>query len=170
MSDAEKSSASSHDYSRLEEATASQVETREARVRALAAAALSAIPQAARSAAVAPTQTVSLLAYAGPLIIAGLKDLLDLVLVGSLPGVGTVLTLCLYLLIFMLFIFSEHATARPKAIFLMQAGGALFFGTAVEGLMVGLNFLPIGLGLIFGIYLREKRMSLGLGLGNITRS
>ena len=139
-------------------------------MRALAAAALSTIPQAARSAAAAPPRTVSLLAYAGPLIIAGFKDLLDLVLVGSLPGVGTVLTLCLYLLIFMLFIFSEHATARPKAIFLMQAGGALFFGTAVEGLMVGLNFLPIGLGLVFGIYLREKRMSLRLSLGSVTRS
>lgn len=93
-------------------------------------------------------------------MIAGFKDILDLILIGSLPGVGTILTLCLYLLIFMLFILSEHATARPKGVFLIQAGGALFFGTAVEGLMVGLNFLPIGIGLIFGIYLREKRMSL----------
>ncbi len=167
MSDRETSL---RDYSRLEEATASQAETREARVRALAAAALAAIPQAKASAATAPPHAVSLIAYAGPLMIAGFKDLLDLVLIGSLPGVGTVLTLCLYLLIFMLFILSEHATARPKAVFLMQAGGALFFGTAVEGLMVGLNFLPIGLGLVFGIYLREKRISLGLGLGNITRS
>ncbi len=148
----------------------SQTETREARVRALAAAALAAIPQTQASAKPKPQHSVSLLAYTGPLIIAGFKDLLDLVLVGSLPGVGTVLTLCLYLLIFMLFILSEHVTARPKIVFLMQAGGVLFFGTAVEGLMVGLNFLPIGLGLILGIYLREKRLSLGLGLGNTTRS
>lgn len=159
MSDAEKS-ASSRDYSRLEEAILSQAETHEARVRALAAAALSEIPQVNASATMAPQRSVSLLAYVGPLIIAGLKDLLDLVLVGSLPGLGTVMTFCLYLLIFMLFILSEHATARSKVVFLMQAGGALFFGTAVEGLMVGLNFLPIGLGLIFGIYLREKRLSL----------
>lgn len=135
-------------------------------MRALASAALSTIPQEQASAGSKSQHPVSLLAYAGPLIIAGFKDLLDLILVGSLPGVGTILTLCLYLLIFMLFVLSEHATARPKAVFLIQAGGALFFGTAVEGLMVGLNFLPIGLGLIFGIYLREKRMS----LGSVTRS
>ncbi len=166
MSEAEQS-ASSRDYSRLEEAAASQTETREARVRALAAAALASIPQIQPSAA-APQRSVQLISYAGPLIIAGFKDLLDLVLVGSLPGVGTVLTFCLYLLIFMLFVLSEHATARPKLAFLIQAGGMLFFGTAVEGLAVGLNFLPIGLGLILGIYLREKRWS--LSMSGVTQS
>lgn len=168
MPDAEKKSASSRDYSQIEKAAASGIETREARVRALAAAALSSIPQTKPATPAKSEHPVLLLSYAAPLIIAGFKDLLDLVLVGSLPGVGTVLTFCLYMLIFLLLIMSKHVTARSKPVFLAQAGMTLFFGTAVEGFMVGLNFLPIGLGLIFGMYIRELNM--GLRARNVTRS
>lgn len=100
---------------------------------------------------------VRLWAYGGPLMVAGFKDFLDLVLFGSAPGIGTVITFCCYLLIFFLFLIQRDLTVRMKPIFLFQAGGALMFATGLEGFAFGLNFLPVGLGIIFGIYFREKQ-------------
>ncbi len=105
-------------------------------------------------------KSVRLVAYMGPLMAAGLKDVLDLVFVGSFPGFGTLVTFCLYLLIFLLFVVTDHLTVRSKTIFLLQAGIALVFGSAVEGLIFGLNFLPVGTGLIVSIFIREKKYAL----------
>lgn len=106
---------------------------------------------------------VSLVAYIGPLVLAGFKDLLDLALLGSFPGIGTVVTVCVYLAIFFLFLITDNLTVRLKPVFLFQAGGALMFGTLAEGIAFGLNFLPIGLGLIVGIYIREKKYTFMAG-------
>ncbi|MBP7811394.1 MAG: hypothetical protein KA054_00960 [Candidatus Moranbacteria bacterium] len=100
---------------------------------------------------------VRLWAYSGPLMVAGLKDALDLVMIGSFPGIGTVVTFCFYSLIFFMFLIQDGLTVRMKPTFLFQAGGALIFATGTEGLIFGLNFLPVGLGIILGIYFREKQ-------------
>lgn len=107
---------------------------------------------------------VRLWAYVGPFMVAGFKDTLDLVLVGSFPGIGTAVTICCYLCIFFLFLIKSDLTVRMKPVFLFQAGGALMFATGVEGFAFGLNFLPVGLGIIFGIYFREKRYALSSGV------
>lgn len=140
-------------YARLEEMTRVQAVKREVFRQNIQNQAGERSQRAAR-------KEVRLTSYAAPLLVAGLKDLLDLVLVGSLPGIGTLVTLCFNLLIFLLFILAERATVRPKSVFLIQAGGAVFFSTLAEGLAFGLNFLPIGLAVIVGIYMREKRYSL----------
>jgi len=99
---------------------------------------------------------VRLWAYAGPLMVAGFKDFLDLALLGSLPGIGTVITICCNLLIFFLFLIGDDLTVRSKIAFLFRAGGALIAATGIEGFLFGLNLLPVGLGIILGIYFREK--------------
>jgi hypothetical protein len=110
------------------------------------------------------TKQVRLWAYSGPLMVAGFKDFLDLFLIGSSPLVGTVVTICCFLLIFFLFLIKDDLTVRMKPVFLFQAGGALMFATGVEGFAFLLNFLPIGLGIVFGIYFREKQYALSFGI------
>lgn len=109
------------------------------------------------------TKQVRLWAYGGPLMVAGFKDFLDLFLIGSSPFVGTVVTFCCFLLVFFLFLIKDDLTVRMKPVFLFQAGGALMFATGVEGFAFGLNFLPVGLGIVFGVYLREKEYALSFG-------
>ncbi len=110
------------------------------------------------------TRQVRLWAYSGPLMVAGFKDFLDLFLIGSSPLVGTVVTICFFLLIFFLLLIKDDLTVRMKPVFLFQAGGALIFATGVEGFAFLLNFLPIGLGIVFGIYFREKQYALSFGI------
>ncbi|MBP6889257.1 MAG: hypothetical protein KBC83_00115 [Candidatus Moranbacteria bacterium] len=106
---------------------------------------------------------VHLWAYTGPLMVAGFKDFLDLALIGSFPGIGTVITICCNLLIFFLFLIGSGLTVRSKIAFLFRAGGALIFATGVEGFLFGLNVLPVGLGIIMGIYFREKKHASSIG-------
>ena len=104
----------------------------------------------------AEEKSVRLIAYGGPLVVATFKDLLDIVLLGSFPGIGTVITFCFFFLIFLLLFVSDGVTTRPKTLFLFQAGGLLISGAATEGFVFGLNFFPISIGVVLGIYLREK--------------
>ena len=69
---------------------------------------------------------------------------------------------CCSFLIFLLFLIKDDLTVRPKSVFLFQAGGALVFSTGVEGFLSLLNVLPVGLGVIMGIYFREKRYALSM--------
>jgi hypothetical protein len=81
------------------------------------------------------TKQVRLWAYSGPLMVAGFKDFLDLFLIGSSPLVGTVVTICCFLLIFFLFLIKDDLTVRMKPVFLFQAGGALMFATVKSSLI-----------------------------------
>jgi hypothetical protein len=149
---------SNQDYTRIEQATEERVAMRNA-----AAQELVDQPRARAPQKKVEPRRVRLSAYMGPLLVAGLKDFLDLALLGSFPGVGTVITVCCNLLIFLFFLMGSNATVRPKSRFLFQAGGALMFATGVEGLLFGLNFLPVGMGIVVGIYLREKKYALLAG-------
>lgn len=151
------SSQSDRDYSLIDQATEERVAMRSAAVQGRSR------QQGQTKVSEKKSKKVRLWAYIGPLMVAGLKDFLDLFLIGSSPGVGTVVTFCFFILIFFLFLIRDDLTVRMKPVFLFQAGGALMFATGVEGFAFGLNFLPVGLGTVLGIYFREKGYALSLG-------
>lgn len=102
--------------------------------------------------AVAPRP--SALLYGGLAMIALLKDLLDLALVGSLPGIGTVVTACFGFLIWMLMTLfdrsggkSNNKTARSLV---------LLFASLVEAIGFGLNFLPIETLTVLALYMMAR--------------
>lgn len=148
---------SERDYSQIEQATEERLAMRNAameeRVRQ---------QQSSTSGETKKAKQIRLWAYVGPLMVAGFKDFLDVAVIGLIPGIGTVITFCCNFLIFFLFLIKSDVTVRPKAVFLFQAGGALIFATGVEGFLFGLNILPVGLGIIMGIYFREKRYALAM--------
>ena len=148
---------SEKDYSRIEQATQERLAMRntaiEERVRQ---------QQSSASRETKQTKQVRLWAYAGPLMVAGFKAFLDVAVIGMIPGLSAVLAFCCSFLIFLLFLIKDDLTVRPKSVFLFQAGGALVFSTGVEGFLSLLNVLPVGLGVIMGIYFREKRYALSM--------
>jgi hypothetical protein len=83
----------------------------------------------------------SLLLYLGLFFIAFLKDLLDFVGLGSLPGLGTVVTICFSFLIWMLMTLFDRSGGKSNK--KMARGLVLIFFSLVEALFFGLNFLPI---------------------------
>jgi hypothetical protein len=103
--------------------------------------------------AVSQEKPVSFLKYLPALMVALLKDLLDLVLIGSLPGVGTVVTFVFSLLIFLLLLLSgsskKYSTSKKSMI--------LLAGTLTEGMLFGLNFLPIETLTVLAIYIGDKK-------------
>ncbi len=98
----------------------------------------------------------SLLLYAPAFMVAGFKDMMDLVGIGSLPGIGTIVTLCCSILIFLLLFITRTNKSLIQSRFLIRAGLILIFATLVEGLALGLNFLPIEIMTIYAIYWLDK--------------
>ena len=90
--------------------------------------------------------------YLGVAMIALLKDLLDLVGIGSLPGIGTVVTICFSFLIWMLlFLFDKSSQGARSNIQLTRGLVLLGFGL-VEAVGFGLNFLPIETTMVIVLY------------------
>lgn len=79
--------------------------------------------------------------YLGLACIALLKDLLDFVGVGSLPGLGTVVTACFAFLIWMLMTLFDRSGGKQNN--KMARGLVLMFFSLVEAIGFGLNFLPL---------------------------
>jgi len=79
--------------------------------------------------------------YLGVGGIALLKDLLDFTGVGSLPGIGTVVTICFSFLIWILLTMFDRS-GKGSNIKVMRGLVILLLGL-VEALGFGLNFLPI---------------------------
>lgn len=96
---------------------------------------------------------VSFFSYMPALAVALLKDLLDLALIGSLPGIGTVITFCFSLAIFFLLLLAGSGKSYP----LSRKGKLLLVGTIVEGVLFGLNFLPIETITVYLIYRGDKK-------------
>jgi Zn-dependent membrane protease YugP len=92
--------------------------------------------------------------YIGAFLTALLKDLLDFTLIGSLPGIGTIITICFSLLILF---FLVLAGASRKSYNLTKKGLLLLLGTGAEGLLFGLNFLPIETLTVYAIYRMDKK-------------
>jgi hypothetical protein len=91
------------------------------------------------------------LPYAAALGAAILKDLLDLVFIGSLPGVGTVITILCSIFIFMMMLLVGSGNKKKAVSGMFKKGGLILGGTLVE-FLPGLDFLPIETLTVAGIY------------------
>lgn len=74
-------------------------------------------------------------------LIALLKDLLDLVFIGSFPGIAVVVTFFFSFLIWILLLLFDRSGGRQNRL-IIRGLVVIFFGL-VEALAFGLNFLPI---------------------------
>ena len=97
----------------------------------------------------------SAMLYLGVAMVALLKDLLDFVGVGSLPGVGTVVTICFTFLIWILLTIFDHSGGK-KDTKLARGFVVLIFGL-VEAVGFGLNFLPIETVMVIVVYYMARR-------------
>lgn len=85
-------------------------------------------------------------------MIALLKDLLDFAGVGSLPGIGTVVTLCFTFLIWILLaLFDRSSRHTRKNMALVRGLIVIAFGL-IEGIGFGLNFLPLETLMVIVLY------------------
>jgi cation transport ATPase len=81
--------------------------------------------------------------YSSVFLLALLKDSLDLAGIGSLPGVGTIVTICFSILIFLLFFLIKSNSKLLDSRFFIRMGVGMLLGSMVEGFAFGLNFLPL---------------------------
>jgi len=97
----------------------------------------------------------SFLLYLGVMMIALLKDILDLAGIGSLPGIGTIVTLCFTFFIWMLLTLFDHSGGKSSK---KAARGLVLVSIGlVEGIGFGLNFLPIETITVVLLYIMAKR-------------
>lgn len=101
----------------------------------------------------------TLFSYGLPLAVALQKDLLDLAMIGSLPGIGSIVTICFSLLIFLLIHLSRSEGRLMGSRFIVRMGLTMIFGSIVEGFAFGLNFLPIETMVVLIIYIMDRNMS-----------
>jgi hypothetical protein len=85
--------------------------------------------------------------FAIAMIVAVLKDLLDYVGIGSLPAIGTVVTLCASILIGFIILLAGGGGKKQMAKYLI-----LIAGTLIE-MLFGLNFIPGETGMVIAIYI-----------------
>ena len=110
------------------------------------------------------TKQINLLAdapYVAAIGAALLKDILDEVMIGSLPGLGTVLTICCSIFIGMMMLLVSGTGKRKNASSAMKKIATLVGGTIVE-IIPGINFIPIETATVIFIYfmvLSERKNS-----------
>jgi hypothetical protein len=80
--------------------------------------------------------------YAAALFAAILKDLLDWIGIGSLPAIGTIITICVSIFIFLMLLLAGSSSKIKIASKIVRRYLILGLGTLVEFLF-GLNFLPV---------------------------
>ena len=80
--------------------------------------------------------------YAVCLMVALLKDVLDWVGIGSLPAIGTILTICVSIFIFLMLLLAGSSSKIKMANSVVRRYLILGAGTLIEFLF-GINFLPI---------------------------
>jgi len=81
-----------------------------------------------------------------------LKDVLDLAVIGALPGIGTVLSIMAGITIFFMMLLSGNNGKRKAVGGMMKQGLALVMGTLFEAIGFGLNFFPMQTATVFVIY------------------
>jgi len=95
-----------------------------------------------------------------PLMIAILKDLLDLVGIGSLPAIGTVITFMASILIGLFMLMLGGGGGKRKVAKAIVRYLVLIGGTATEGFLFGLNFMPIEtltVIIVYWLILKERK-------------
>ncbi len=98
----------------------------------------------------------SALLYFGVGMIAILKDLLDFIGIGSLPAIGTVVTLCLTFLIWILLVIFDRSSKNKKMNMQVTRGlVVILFGLAE--MLFGLDLLPIETAMVILLYFMARR-------------
>lgn len=91
------------------------------------------------------------------------KDLLDLAFIGSLPAIGTVITFCISMAIGFVLLFDGVSNYKRKVVRnMMRRWLVLIGGTIAEGVLFGLNFMPIEtlvVGIIYWMALVDRKKS-----------
>jgi len=109
-----------------------------------------------------PMGAVSLMSHIRPIAdipyfaaigVAILKDLSDLVLIGSLPGLGSAITVCASIFIFMMMLLVGGGAKQKIANSLMKKGGIQIGATIIEVVMPGINFVPIMTATVIAVYI-----------------
>ena len=80
--------------------------------------------------------------YGAALSAALLKDILDFIGIGSLPAIGTVITICVSIFIFLMMLLAGASSKMKIATSIVRRYLILGVGTVIEFLF-GLNFLPV---------------------------
>ena len=99
----------------------------------------------------------SVVLYFGVSLIALFKDLLDFVGIGSLPAIGTVITICLTFLIWILLAVFDNSSKNTRYNIKLIRGLVVIAFGLVEAIGFGLNFLPIETVMVFVLYQLAKR-------------
>ncbi|MBI2439464.1 MAG: hypothetical protein HYV45_02600 [Candidatus Moranbacteria bacterium] len=94
----------------------------------------------------------SIVLYTGVGCIALLKDLLDLVGIGSFPGIGTVVTLCFTFLIWMLLTLFDSSSKQTRSNMQLMRGLVVIGFGLIEAIGFGLNFMPIETAMVVLLY------------------
>lgn len=81
-----------------------------------------------------------------------LKDLLDFIGIGSLPAIGTVVSICISIFIGFMMLLAGSSGKRKMVKGAMKRFMVLIGGTVAE-LLFGLNFLPIETIMVIAIYI-----------------
>src|SRR3989344_1624152 len=101
----------------------------------------------------------SLFAYAPALLLAALKDTLDLVAIGSIPVIGTIITICVSFLIFLSLLITRANKDLIDSRFVLRMGIAVIAGFIVEGFFFGINFLPIEVFTVLAVLWMDRHLS-----------
>lgn len=80
--------------------------------------------------------------YAAALFVALLKDILDWIGIGSLPAIGTVITICISIFIFFMMLLAGSSGKMKMATRIVRRYLILGVGSLIEFLF-GINFLPV---------------------------
>ena len=103
-------------------------------------------------------ESVKLSSYAGPLLVAIFKDILDFSVILAFPGVGTVISLCLDTLIFLLLIFPKRRYRLMTNMRLVVIDAFILLGLIpLEGIAFPFNILPFTVAAVGMIYRFDKK-------------
>lgn len=97
--------------------------------------------------------------YSPMFMLSGLKDVLDWTGIGSLPGIGWVVTICFSVGIFLMLQLSRTNKHLGDSRFILRRVVILLIGTLVEAFVVGVNFLPFETITVLLIFLMDRFMS-----------
>lgn len=100
-----------------------------------------------------------LLVYMPAFVLAIIKDLLDWVLIGSLPVIGTIVTFMFAVPIFICLMLVKSNGSVADSRFVIRRLVIFLCGLAIESFIFGLNFLPIETITIAIIFLMDRHMS-----------
>lgn len=104
------------------------------------------------------TESVKLTSYSAVLVVACFKDLMDYTIVLALPGIGTILSGCCTVLIFLLLFFPKRRYKIASNARLAILDAFILIGLVpLEGLMFPFNLLPFTIAAVGMIYMTDKK-------------